>query len=198
MGSEKISIGVELFSNNFPTFLAAPAEPAVFVRIGDKISDASWQVQVANDWRQDDVPNYTFQTGLMEWRDYRKQPKDWQKFEDDSTWQQASVIDSARPIYTKKLFYRDVALMEVTKILPARIAGVYSVDATGEMSPEEVAAVMTDEQHLPLELDLTGLCSGENVVIRLSLVAEESWLLLIRSRLTLVDLSLIFRLMPGR
>lgn len=160
-----LNVGVEVFCNNFPTFIAAPAEPAVFISVGDSASDASWQVQIAEDWRDGDVPNYTFQIGLAEWRDYRKYPTGWQMFKDDSAWQEASVIDPARPIYAKKLFHRDVAPMEVSRILPTRISEVYGAAPAGELTPEQVAEVMTGEGYFPLELDLGALCDGGSVVV---------------------------------
>ena len=72
-------IAVEVFCNNYLTFISSPAEPAIFLQVGEVITDESWDIQIASDWRED-VPKYTLQIGSMEWRDMSREPLGWTTF----------------------------------------------------------------------------------------------------------------------
>lgn len=140
-------IAAEVFCNNYPTFLASPAEPAVFIRVGDCIADEGWEVQVADDWRSQGLHKYTMQIGAMEWRDWRCEPIGWQRGLDDSSWQNAIVICPDSPIYSKRLFKRDVAMLKANSVLPARLVAAWTTRSI-DLSDVNVAATMATE---PLE-----------------------------------------------
>lgn len=159
-------IAAEVFCNNFGTFMASPAQPALFVACGNIIFDDSWQVQIADEYRTHDVPNYTPQTGIMEWRDLRKYPQGWQKFEDDSLWSNAQIIDYSRKIYNKKLFLRDIPQLLQTEILPAEIPVIKTVKKLKDINSPDVATAMDKEKHFDIDVDVSALINGHPLEIQ--------------------------------
>ncbi len=137
-------IAVEVFCNNYPTFIASPSQPALLVKVGDVITDESWDVQIASDWR-DDVPKYTLQIGSMEFRDMRLEPQGWQVCQDNSEWQQAVVLASDLPIYSKDLFVRDVCDLEANVLLPVKVPVISSVSPLADLKDVNVAEIIGGE-----------------------------------------------------
>jgi hypothetical protein len=158
-------LAIEVYCNLVPSFTSAPAEPAVFVQSGRLITDASWEVQIASDYRTEDVPCYTFQNGLMLWRDYRKTPKGWKTFEDTSAWQKARLIPDSAAIHAKKLFYRDVPMLRQSHLAPTKISGTHEVDRLADPEQTNVAEILTTEKHFPCRQDLTNLISQKETII---------------------------------
>lgn len=158
-------IAVEVFCDNFPTYVAAPAEPALFFTSGSLFTDETWQVQIAKEYRTQDVQKYTSQIGLMEWRDLRQAPQDWERFQDDSTWFPACMIPDDRPIRAKTLFLRDVATLQHTRLLPKDIPVVRALMPLSEPNAVGVAGLLSTEPHLPMSLDARALLRGETVYV---------------------------------
>lgn len=152
-------IAVEVFCNNFPSFHASPAEPALFLRSGDLVTNETWEVQAAEEYRTEDVEVYTLQIGLMEWRDQRKVPEGWTTFADASKWTAAEVLSPDRPIFAKALFFRDVPLLEEKEIRPKSVVMAKSL---GPISTEitELALLLSTEPHHERTLDLSPLLKG--------------------------------------
>jgi hypothetical protein len=158
-------LAVEVYCNLAPTFTSAPAEPALFVQSGNLITDSSWEVQTALDYRTEDVPFYTFQSGLMLWRDYRKTPKGWETFQDDSPWQKARSISNSARIYSKILYYRDIPMLRQNSIAPTIISGTYEVNSLSDMEQTNVAEILSTENHFPCRQNLSALISQNETVI---------------------------------
>jgi len=153
------TIAVEVFCNNFPTFLASPAEPGLFISIGRWTTDESWQVQRAAEYRSTDVDVYTLQIGLTEWLDLRQDPLGWQIGNDAGDWQDALLLPLDRPIYAKALYRRDVAFLRETGLTPKLIPVVKRLEPS---SPEatDVAIRLSTEPHLPCQLNASSLTRG--------------------------------------
>lgn len=158
-GQEQINIAAEVFCDNFPTFKAAPAQPAVFIRIGNLVTDGSWQLQIAPDWNGE-VPLYCFQIGLTEFRDYRETPLGWQSFLDDSIWQLPEVLSS-----DKRLFHRDVTSCRTTMVPVGAVVYSARVPASGDVVPDKVANLLSSESHRDANYDFSPLLRGESITI---------------------------------
>ncbi len=154
------TIAVEVFCNNVPTFLAAPSEPALFISIGPWTTDETWRVQLATEYRSADVDLYTLQIGLMEWLDLRRQPLDWPMAADISMWEPAVVIPADRPIYAKALYQRDVATLRETRLSPRLVPVAKGLEPLTNPEAVDVAVRMSQESHLPLQLDASCLTQG--------------------------------------
>lgn len=154
------TIAVEVFCNNFPTFLASPAEPALFISIGRWTTDESWQVQRAAEHRSAEAEVYTLQIGLTERLDLRQEPLGWQVGNDTGNWQEAFLLPTDCPIYAKAMYRRDVAFLRETRLLPRVISVVKGLEP---YSPEDtdVATLLSTEVHLPCQLDASPLTRGE-------------------------------------
>ncbi len=154
-------IAVEVFCNNYPTFISSPAEPALFVQAGDITTDESWQVQIAQDWRGD-VPKYTLQIGSMEWRDMGKEPLGWATFADDSQWSDANVISADRPLYSKRLYMRDVCDLRTSHIQPTAVPVVAETSPTLQCQPDDLAEFITTEEFTPPSsgIDVQAIVTG--------------------------------------
>jgi hypothetical protein len=150
-------LAVEVFCNTVPTYIADPAEPAVFVQSGRLTTDETWEVQKSPDYRTEDVPLYTLQIGLMQWQDSRKTPRGWETFQDDTLWQKAQVIPRSAKLYTKKLFYRDVAMLRQQCIAPVKVSAVYEVDKLADPEQTNVADILTEEKYFPCSQNLMSL-----------------------------------------
>jgi hypothetical protein len=155
------SIAVEVFCNNFSTFMASPAQPALFISAGNSVCDHRWQVQLAQEYRTQDVPNYTPQMGLMEWRDLRKSPQGWQTFADDTAWLNAQIIDPSRKIYSKKLFLRDIPQLSQTEIQPVEIPVMKTVKRLDDIQNPDVATVLEKEKRCDIQMDFSALIKGQ-------------------------------------
>jgi hypothetical protein len=165
-------IAVEVCCNNVSSYKACPAQPALFVQFGNSvITDVSWQVQPAADWRRD-VPKYTRQIGFMEWRNMGHEPDGWQIGRDDSQWYPAEVISIDRPIYLKKLLLRDIPELKTSRYYPVDFPVVRAVKQTNDLHNVEVAKLMTEEKHLfygkvdSLNLDCLIQIAGGSVVVK--------------------------------
>ncbi len=158
-------IAAEVFCNNFGTFMAAPIQPALFVSIGGAACDNSWQVQIASEYRTCDVPDYSCQIGLMEWRDLRKSPHLWQTCSDSTQWSAAEMIDQSRKIYSKKLFIRDIPQLSQTQKLPVAIPVVKTVKCLDDIDAPDVATVLDNEERFNAGIDLSPLVSQRPVKI---------------------------------
>ena len=140
------TIAIEVFCNNYPTFTASSAEPALFVQIGDIKTDESWDVQIAADWRED-APRYTFQIGAAEFRDMRREPEGWKLFADDSEWQKAALIKSDRPIYSKNLYSRDISGLKTSVLKPVAVPVISSVPTLVDPNDDvNLAELITGEE----------------------------------------------------
>lgn len=160
-------IAAEVYCNNFPTFIASPTEPAVFLRVGRFTTDETWQTQIAPDWRNHDLPLYAIQIGTMEWRDLRREPVGWATGTDDSQWQPAVSLSASRPIHKKTLYYRDVAPLAVTSIPPAKVPIVRAIERLADLDDSRVAEFMTEQplRDMGESISLASLCEDESVVI---------------------------------
>lgn len=158
-------IAVEVFCNNYPTFHVAPVEPALYLASGHVTTGEDWQVQVAEEYRTEDIEVYTLQLGLTEWRDTRKEPKGWSTFKDCSKWEQATAIPKTSALFQKSLFRRDVKSLRSTEFLPAAIPLVKGVPPLDDPEAVEVAHRLVTEAHHEIALDLSALTCGETVEI---------------------------------
>ena len=160
-------IAAEVYCNNFPTFIASPAEPAVFIQVGRFTTDATWQTQIAPDWRNHDLPLYAVQIGTMEWRDMRREPVGWATGTDAGQWQPAVLPSSSRPIHKKTLYYRDVASPAVTSIPPAKVPIVRAIEPPADLDDARVAEFMTNQplRDMSEPISLASLCEDESAVI---------------------------------
>ncbi len=140
-------IAIEIYCDNIPNFRTAPAEPALFVASGKLIADETWEVQTAREYRTEDVPKYTLQIGVMEWRDQALVPQGWPLHQDDSNWETAQIITSNRPIYQKSLYFRDVLPLELKTLSPIAMPIVKALDPLPKDNNLDVAMLMTTEPH---------------------------------------------------
>jgi hypothetical protein len=144
-------IAADVHCHNRPTFRANPVEPALLVQSDDGTvaTDASWQVQPADEWRSD-APLFTFQIGHMEWQDLRGEPLGWQTGEDRSEWQSPVVVSSDETIGGKKLLPRDIPALTEEIVLPADVRAIAATSPLESVDDREVAVRMTREAHQPL------------------------------------------------
>lgn len=154
-------IAVEVYCDNIPNFRTSPAEPAVFITSGQLITDSTWQVQVAEEYRTEDVPKYTEQIGVMEWRDMQQYPFGWPIFEDHGVWTNACVISSDRPIHQKHLYHRDLIPLRCQTVHYAKICSVKKLDSIPSNHGTDIASLMTHEVHHPVTLDLSDPITAE-------------------------------------
>ncbi len=159
------TIAAEVFCNNFGTFMASPAQPALFVIAGNAACDDSWQAQIAREYRTSDVPDYSAQIGLMEWRDLRKSPRLWQTFSDGTEWSAAEIIAPSRKIYSKKLFMRDIPQLAQTQRLPVAIPVVKTVKRLEDIDAPDVATVLDNENRFDANMDFSSLAKGQPLKI---------------------------------
>lgn len=154
---------VEVFCNNFPTFLAAPAEPAVFLSIGRWTTDETWDVQLAGEYRSEGVDVYTLQIGLSEWRDLRGECPGWSVGMDASEWNKATVLAPDSPVYAKALYWRDVVPLQERRLWPKKVPVVKRLQALGKSEETSAAIILSTEPHFPCDLDATPLIQGESL-----------------------------------
>jgi hypothetical protein len=146
-------ISVLVACANIPSFKYAPARPAVLVQLSDGsvLTDASWQVQAASDWRRD-VAIYTVQTGFSEWHDLRKEPSGWQVGRDRSAWETPEIIAPTDGLSSKRLLPRDIPPLAVTSYLPRAVPVAASLPPLPSSEDTAIARLLSNERHEPLPL----------------------------------------------
>lgn len=139
-------LAVEVRCDNVPSYRAAPSEPALRVQYGGVVSNETWDVQLAGDWRRD-VPKLAYQIGFMEWRDMRAEPVGWQCLEDASDWEAAQVVSSSSAIQSKALLPRDIPPL-VERAVPIHAVPVTGqTPALADRDAVSIARTMTRETH---------------------------------------------------
>lgn len=140
-------ISVLCLCMNIDTYVAAPAEPGVIIELENIIStDSSWEVQAANEWRQD-VMQYSVQTGFCEWHDLRKTPIGWHEFEDNSNWDKACEIK-----INKELIPRDIPRLSEKEYFPVDIPVTALVPPLKDSEDIYIAKILTEEEHKTISL----------------------------------------------
>lgn len=145
-------LAVAVHSPNMVTFKASPAQPAVRVQLDDGrmvASDASWQTQIASDWRSD-VPLYTFQIGYMEWQDLAAEQLNWQIGRDRGIWNAAAVVGQSEKLLHKSLHPRDIPALRENRYLPTDIPMIAAVPAVADPHDTQIGKLLNTEPHLPL------------------------------------------------
>ncbi|MEI8078548.1 MAG: alpha-L-rhamnosidase C-terminal domain-containing protein [bacterium] len=143
-------IAVLVYCMNIPTFIAVPSQPAFSIRLdGQAQPPPHWQVSTATDWRKD-TPICTMQTGFAEWRDLRLEPVGWLLGEGTDQWPVAVAIPAGRAIYSKKLLPRDIPRLRETVFSPVNIPLTAAVPRTDNLDANEIATVLTEEEHFAL------------------------------------------------
>jgi len=144
-------IAADVHCHNFATSQANPVEPGIFIQTDDGriATDASWQVQPADEWRSD-AALFTYQVGFMEWVDHRKEPQGWQTGEDKTPWQSATPLITDPHIGGKKWLPRDIPLLREVYIKPAVVHAMGATPPLDSLDDTQVAARITNEVHSPL------------------------------------------------
>jgi hypothetical protein len=163
---------------NYDTFVAAPAQPGVIVELnGIVASNATWEVNNANDWRRD-VESYSVQVGHSEWRDLRLEPLGWTTANDSGTWESAWEIPKSSKVYIKKLLPRAIPALTPQIIYPVDIPVVAGVPATADLDAIEISALMNKEPYsAPNKKQITGLTTlmtGQEACARIEPVSDNS------------------------
>ncbi len=151
-------IAVLVHCMNVPSFKYAPAQPGFVLQASGGtlvsyavVSDSSWRVQDAPDWRRD-VPLFSHQNGFIEWRDLRKEPAGWQEGRDRSVWDSPEIIAPADAMRSKRLLPRAIPPLAVTKHLAAGVPIVAALPPVTQPGDTDVARLLTEEPHEPLVL----------------------------------------------
>lgn len=167
-------IAVEVFCNNVPNYKTSPAQPGLFVQCEelDLLTNETWQVLPAKDWRQD-VKKYTFQSGFMEWRDYRCDPLGWLHSEDSEVWEEPAIVSENEKMGIKELLMRDIPGLQISRYLPTEIPIIAQLSNLTDCDNPEVAELMSNEPHLLLDLPdtvkLENLCKKSAKFVELPL-----------------------------
>ena len=149
-GANEILLLVQCMNED--DFVTAPAQPAMMAELpGIVATGADWEVQPATEWRQD-VNTYSVQVGFMEWRDYRRQPVDWQ---------QATVMNGDNPVCRKKLLPRDVPQLHETVYYPVDIPVIAATPTLTDEHDRNIHKTFTYEEHRPLQLNTLALLQSE-------------------------------------
>lgn len=162
-------IAVEVHSPNRPTYKAAPAQPALRLQCDalGLATDASWETQLAPDWRTD-APLYTYQIGFMEWRDLGREPAGWRLGADTSLWTPAGSTSAGAAIERKALLPRDVPPLAEWAYCPVDAPVMTRTPARYDAEGDVVARLMDEEEHVPLSpavcLPLTEPWGGPAIV----------------------------------
>jgi len=146
-------LGVLCHCMNIETFVAAPAEPAVWIEIpGILKTDSTWDVASAEEEWRSNVTLYTVQTGFSEWRDLRHEPLGWQTFEDSSSWGKAISLTGSSEVLGKRFLPRSIPYLEETVHLPVGVPLTSIVPEVRDLEDIEVARLMTSEEHQSCEM----------------------------------------------
>lgn len=145
-------IAVDVHCHNIATSQANPVEPALLVQSENRLicTDDSWQVQSADEWRSD-VPIFTYQVGYMEWIDHRQEPGGWRVGSDASNWQRPEIVIREPSIGGKALLARDIPYLRETELPPVDKRLIAETRPPSSYEDAEVAALVTTEQHLPID-----------------------------------------------
>ena len=166
-GNNVIAVLVQCM--NYDTFVAAPAQPGVIVELnGIVVSNATWEVNAASDWRRD-VESYSVQVGHSEWRDLRLEPLGWTTGNDSADWEAAWEIPKSSKVYTKELLPRAIPALREKTIYPVDIPVLATVPVA-DLDTIEISKLMNEEPYsVPNEKQITGLSgllTGENACAR--------------------------------
>ncbi len=141
-------VAVEAWCGNMATFRDAPAAPALLV---DGVAVDTWQVQVAEDWRED-APLWNAQQGHIAWRRLQHEPLGWQCGRDASTWTAPVPVAIA-----KQLTARGIVGLQHRVMTPVSVLVTAEVAATGGLTVADPGRQCAEEGHRPLR---AGLVSG--------------------------------------
>lgn len=135
---------------NRQSFKAAPAQPGLLLQLddGSVLTDETWQVQVAPDWRRD-VSLFTFQIGHMEWHDLVRVPEGWATGHDRGQWDAAVCVGEDESLGGRSLLPRDIPPLRIEHHGPTAVPLVASVGPLDDVHDTAIAERMTREPHLP-------------------------------------------------
>ena len=156
-GRNVISVLVQCM--NIPNFVSFPIRGALLAEVEGVTwtGDGSWTLRLADDeWRQD-VPIFCVQTGFMEWRDMRKEPKGFFDGSGTEGWAKPEIIGpAATGIAGKRLLPRPVPELAVSWHLPSSISCLVATEPLADMEATNVAETMSTETFLPVRAGLMG------------------------------------------
>ncbi len=139
------AVAVEVQCMNYPSFIAVPAEPALWVEFAGGLElEPAWRVRRAPEWRGD-TDYFSLQSGYAEWIDHRLESSSWLTGEGVGDWEPAVVIAAERPLARKKLIPRPIpALREREYEAPRPVAHFRLPPA--DCADVHVARLMTEEE----------------------------------------------------
>lgn len=141
-------VAIEAWCGNLATFRDAPEAPALLV---DGAAVDGWQVQVAEDWRED-APLWNAQQGHIAWRRLQREPVGWQTAQDVSTWTTPVAVAIAKPLVP-----RGIAGLQRRVIPPRSVVVAAEVGPPRSLAAADPGRQCSEEAHHPLR---AGLVSG--------------------------------------
>ncbi len=136
----KNTVMVRVHSPAKPDFITSPVTPALLLELpGIVKTDTNWQVRTLPEWKSN-VPLFTLQTGVMEYRDFRVAPGEWE-----------SAVEVTNPrLLSKKLVPRDIPALDIFTVRPTDISAMAELPAGDADSLENLAAFLNQEKWLPM------------------------------------------------
>ncbi|MBQ7206487.1 MAG: family 78 glycoside hydrolase catalytic domain [Lentisphaeria bacterium] len=135
-------ITVEVHCMNVPTGRNVPAEPALWVKVGEILgTDASWECRFADREYPEDAPFYNMQQGLCEWRDLR--------FADTAEKVPTVLLGEDSGVLKRKFLPNDTPPAEEKSHLPAECLYPAFVPPA-DLADKKIAVLGDREPHAPV------------------------------------------------
>lgn len=145
-------VTAEVHCMNVPTGRNVPAEPALWIRVGDiLVTDASWECRISDREYPADVPFYNMQQGLCEWRDLR--------FTDAAESVPTVLIPENSAVLRRKLVPNDTPHTEEQSHLAAECLYPAFVPPA-DLTDQRIAVLGDREPHFPVPEGTLALLSG--------------------------------------